>query len=370
MSSVIDLILERHRGLLRRGAILVDPSDETDGIRALVYLEHSVQDDRRDSQGRRLHVSRQLQFVEISEGGETRSAGPAPFLDYEALDESQRAQVVELLKEGWLKGDLEARARSYAVENLASAHFQEVRDRRQERVARTRAAVKDRLTKEINYWDHRAAELKAKEEAGKPAARLNSAMARRRADELQARLHKRLEELDREERLASLPPVVLGGAIVVPKRILEGTEVEPIDQLFSRNRRLIERSAVEAVMDAERALGNEPTDISEKKQSWDIESAIPGEGRLRFIEVKGRLRGASTVTVTKNEILAAINKPEDYILAVVEVELGETPNGDELKAIALRPRYIREPFRQEPEFAVTSVNYNLRELLERAQDPC
>lgn len=43
-------------------------------------------------------------------------------------------------------------------------------------------------------------------------------------------------------------------------------------------------------------------------------------GRLRFIEVKGRVRGATTVTVTKNEILTALNKPDDFILTVVEAE--------------------------------------------------
>ena len=369
MDSVIDLVLERHRGLLRRGAILVDPSDESDEIRALVYLEHSIQDDRQDSHGRRQHISRQLQFVEIARDGEVRSAGLAPFLDYEVLDDSKREQILGLLEEDWLKGDLEAQAKSYAVEHLASTHFQEVRDRREERVARTRAAVKERLTKEINYWDHRAAELKAREEAGKSAARLNSEMARRRADELQARLQKRLDELNREERLASLPPIILGGAIIVPKRIVEGTDPNERDQLFGRNRKLIERMAVEAVMNAERSLGFEPTDISEKKQSWDIESAIPGTGKLRFIEVKGRIRGASTVTVTKNEILAALNKPEDYVLAFVEVDLEEAANGDEVAASAHKPRYMRQPFLQEPDFAVTSVNYNLRELLERAQDP-
>ena len=50
---------------------------------------------------------------------------------------------------------------------------------------------------------------------------------------------------------------------------------------------------------------------------------MPGTGRLRFIEVKGRITGAETVTVTKNEILAGLNKPEDYWLAVVEVSFAD-----------------------------------------------
>ena len=76
--------------------------------------------------------------------------------------------------------------------------------------------MKDRLTKEIGYWDHRAEDLKLQEQAGKPNARLNSQEARRRADDLQARLQKRMEQLDLEAQISALPPVVLGGFVVVP----------------------------------------------------------------------------------------------------------------------------------------------------------
>ena len=49
---------------------------------------------------------------------------------------------------------------------------------------------------------------------------MNSAKARQRADELQARLRQRLEELDAERQLSSLPPVVAGAALVVPAGLL------------------------------------------------------------------------------------------------------------------------------------------------------
>ena len=39
-------------------------------------------------------------------------------------------------------------------------------------------------------------------------------------------------------------------------------------------------------------------------------SFIPNTGKLRFIEVKGRLADADSITVTRNEVLAALNKPE------------------------------------------------------------
>ena len=42
MDAVTDLILERYRSLLRQGAILVDPTDEGNEVRALFYLEHGI----------------------------------------------------------------------------------------------------------------------------------------------------------------------------------------------------------------------------------------------------------------------------------------------------------------------------------------
>jgi hypothetical protein len=116
--------------------------------------------------------------------------------------------------------------------------------------------------------------------------------------------------------------------------------------------------AMTAVMEAERGLGFEPRDVSQDKCGYDVESRIPGKGLLRFIEVKGRAVGAKTVTVTKNEILTALNKPDEFILAVVEVD------GDSAK-----PLYVRQPFQREPDFGVTSVNYDLDKLLERAGVP-
>ena len=83
------------------------------------------------------------------------------------------------------------------------------------------------------------------------------------------------------------------------------------------------------------------------------------DGRLRFIEVKGRVTGADTVTVTKNEILYSLNKPDDFILAIVEFLDGDNH----------RVHYVRRPFQREPDFGVTSVNYDFAKLLERASEP-
>ncbi len=108
-------------------------------------------------------------------------------------------------------------------------------------------------------------------------------------------------------------------------------------------------------MQYERQLGYLPRDVSAEKCGYDIESRIPGTGKLRFLEVKGRIKGAETVTVTKNEILTALNRPDDFLLALVQVD------GD-----AATIHYIARPFQREPDFGVTSVNYKLAALLEKA----
>src|SRR5262249_6206855 len=120
----------------------------------------------------------------------------------------------------WISRELEQTAQGYAVAHVVPEHLAEVRARKLELIAKTEAAVKDRLTKEISYWDHRAEQLKLQEQAGKTNARLNSGEAGKRADALQARLEKRMEELKLEHQISPLPPVILGGLLVVPSGLL------------------------------------------------------------------------------------------------------------------------------------------------------
>ena len=360
LDATIDIILERHRDLLRRGAILIDPVDMGIEPRLLFYLEHAIQDARPDRTGSRRIVSRQLHFVEIDRNGKTHMVGYAPYLGYRPLTAEEKPLVEDIPDEPWVKQEIESRIMEFAVSSLVPRHFEEVKRYKEELVDKTTAAVKDRLTKEITYWDHRAEELKIQEQAGRINARINSAKARQRADELEARLQKRMEELGQERLLSPLPPVVVGGALVVPQGLvlrLQGSrQIEPDEVADERIK--MEKLAMDMVMELERRLGYEPRDVSNEKCGYDIESRIPELGCLRFIEVKGRIADALTVTVTKNEILTALNKPDDFILAIVVVD-GEKQT----------PRYVRKPFRREPDFGVTSVNYDLAELLARSNDP-
>jgi hypothetical protein len=75
--------------------------------------------------------------------------------------------------------------------------------------------------------------------------------------------------------------------------------------------------------------------------------------------VKGRAKGQSTITVSRNEIIYALNQTDKFLLAIVIVD-GDNHEG---------PHYIRNPFTSEPDFGVASINYSLGELLSKAVRP-
>ena len=353
LDAVLDLTLERNRDLLQRGAVLVDDSDPGTEPRTLFTLDHMVRDSERT-------LSRRMLYVEMDAADKCRHLHHAPYLDYRPLRDAEPAPADILARPecAWITRELVTAAEREAIDSVVSEHIREVRERRTEWIAKTRAAVQERLTKEITYWDHRASALQLQEEAGKPGARLNSAEARRRADALQERLRQRMAQLDREGRISATPPNVIGALVVVPAGLLaamtgQAAPAQPADTQASAAR------ARAIVMALERQLGFEPTDREFEKLGYDIESRVPDTGKLRFIEVKGRAKDADSITVTRNEVLTALNKPEDFILAIVR--FGED-GGHEA-------RYVRKPFRQEPDFGAVSVNYRVEELWERGERP-
>jgi hypothetical protein len=362
LDAVLDLTLERHRDLLKRGTVLVDERDPGTTPRVLFSLEHAIHDASKTATGENRTISRRMLYVELDKSGGAKHLHYAPYLDYRPLakDEPSIEAILARPESSWISRDLEHKAQGHAIATLVPEHRAEVRDRRLKWIEKARVAIKDRLTKEIAYWDNRAAQLNMQEQAGKAGARLNSQEARRRADDLHGRLQKRLAELDREAQLSALPPVVLGGLVVVPAGLIAaigGKQVPTAAQAIDTQASAARARAI--VMEIERGLGFDPTDRELEKLGYDVESRIPGTGKLRFIEVKGRVSGADTVTVTKNEILYSLNKPDDFILAIVEFTSADSH----------KVHYVRSPFQREPDFGVTSVNYDFAGLLAKASIP-
>ncbi|MCD8117861.1 MAG: SNF2-related protein [Oscillospiraceae bacterium] len=361
LEAVIDLVREQSMDTMKQGCIFIDDNDFGTQPRMLFYIESSIQDGVILPSGGRRVISQELQFVELDESGHVRNAGYAPYLDYRAPDESEHQVIMEYLSsQQWLTHDVESLASGYAIGEIVPRHFLAVKDRRLKATEKTQKAVKERLTAAIQYWDYRAGELKQKEAAGKTNARLNSQNAARRAEELEARMQKRLAELEKEKQISAAPPVIVGGALVVPLGLLCRLQGKPIPQLFSQgDRKSIEMAGMWAVEQIERQLGYIPRDVSRDNCGYDIESQIPNTHELRFIEVKGRAAGAETVTVTKNEILVARNTEESggqYILALVEVDGKKTTT-----------TYLAHPIHEEPEWIVRSINYDIRNLFQNGE---
>lgn len=360
LDAVLDVVLEQNRSMLRRGSVLIDPTDRTDTPRVLFYLEHSIRDSVRSGAGEPRVISREIEFVEIDEAGNALSPGYAPYLDYRPAIEEEFGAIATELSRHWLVDGIEQVALTHAVERLVPQHLERIRAGREERIEKTANAVRQRLTREIAYWDHRAQELHAREQAGQ-TPKINSRIARQRADDLEGRLQRRLALLEQERHLSPLPPVVVGGALVVPSRMVAVALGRPTPVgATTEDRERIDQLAVEAVVAAEKALGRAPRVMDHNHPGYDIESADPGEpGRLRFIEVKGKAVGRETVTVSATQIRCCLNQPDNWILAIVPIE------GDQARG----PRYVRRPFTTPPDFAEVSKNLDLAQLFEVSEEP-
>ncbi|KTD46368.1 helicase-related protein [Legionella quateirensis] len=359
MHAVTDLILEAHRPKLKQGAVLVDPNDDGLDPKVLFMVNHTV----REGDNSANIASRRLQFIEIDEKGNAINAGWAPHLDLQPIDDYDHKIVGDILNANWLNNSLEELALKYASHKLVPEHYSEVKERRERQANKTLAAVNERLVKEINYWSDRYIKLQDDVNAGKQP-RMQPEMARRRVDELTARLEQRKAELGALKNVVSSTPVVMGGALVIPKGLLAHRKGETQFSVDAEFRSRVENIAMNAVINIERSFGFEVNDVGTEKCGWDITSRPPtnADGSIRpdrHIEVKGRAKGQNTITVSRNEIIYGLNQADKFMLAIVIVD------GEEFEG----PFYVKTPFTIEPDFGVASINYDLSDLLSKAIAP-
>jgi superfamily II DNA or RNA helicase len=362
MLAMTDLLLEQHANLLRQGAVLVDPSDEGTEPWLLFLLTHEMKS------GDGLVISKRMQFVRVGADGSSSFAGWAPHLDLEPLTAAERPLIHDVLQAPWISANQENRAVALAAATLVPEHYSEVASRRIVHVDRTLAAVHERLTKEIGFWQDRWMKLNEDKGAGKDV-RLNLENVRRTLADLEGRLENRKKELQAMRHVVNGTPVVLGGALVVPSGLIRSRRgddpIDPVATTFAADaaaRARIERLAMDAVRRAEEARGCCVVDVSPQKCGWDLTSYPPAvDGKqpdALHIEVKGRVQGASTVTVSRNEMLYALNQADKFRLAIVLV--GEANS-------VLGPYYLRNPFDAEPGWGVSSINFEIKALLHRAE---
>ena len=183
------------------------------------------------------------------------------------------------------------------------------------------------------------------EELAGKTPRISSASAHRRAREMEERLERRIGELDAATKLAAKSPRLCARALIVPEALVGGQSA-----LFARDTAEVDQRAVAAVMNAEQMLGRSPREMPHSNPGFDI-STTDATGQQVFIEVKGRIEGASTFTVTANEVAFARTQQGHHVLALVSVS-PRGPAHDQL-------RYVYDAFAHiDP--AVTTLSYNER----------
>src|SRR5690606_31805660 len=127
LDATLDLTLERHRDLLRRGTVLVDERDPGETPRLLFYLEHAIQDASVTRSGDRRVISRQMLYVEMTEDGATRRVRYARYLGCRRLagHEPSAADILGSPGCAWVSRDLGAQAQGYAIEHVVPGHLEE-----------------------------------------------------------------------------------------------------------------------------------------------------------------------------------------------------------------------------------------------------
>lgn len=327
LDAVVAETLDRFGSTLTRGAVLVDPGSASAGPQLLLAVTGEVVNGRGDTVTRLFHhLLTDLSGSVVSVGAEP------PYQDFEPGD-------------GWTGlgsalpsvQDVEAAALRWMVEHQLPTYGDEVGQVILAGVERSRREVTDRLNQQIN-WLHGEAMMATEQVAAGRAVRVRSATLMRRAEELDARLARRLHELELDSQLSLRPPRIVAAALVVPASMLADSASGPLPVVPPRHAvdtKTVERRAVEAVLAAERSLGRVPEEMPFNNRGYDIES-VDQDSHLIHIEVKGRLAGAEDFFITRSEVMHGKNMGERYRLALVSVS-PDGPSHDEV-------RYRADPF--------------------------
>ncbi|BBZ62563.1 DUF3883 domain-containing protein [Mycolicibacterium monacense] len=344
--AVLRLTVDRLQDALEHGTVL--EADNIEEPSLLVGVLNAV----RDATG--TTIARGFGYVVTDAKGAVVDAGPAPYLDYK----SPVGPRIE--DESWL-AQAEATATSWVIAHQLPSFAEHAVSRRTTEYERLTAAVKERLGREISRLETEASRTDSAAEDGRRVRTSGDAL-RRRADDLIARLELRLAQIDRQLRMNPLPPRIVSAALVMPAPTANSGPSTPVD---AANRKAIERRGIEAVLAAERSLGRTPVEQPFNNPGFDILSERAGDVNLR-IEVRARITGADTFTITRTEVLLALNAAPNHRLALVSVH----PDGPHLDEV----RYIANVFSgSEPawlnEFGVVSQNLSWTHYWETGSAP-
>ncbi|MGM0931146.1 MAG: helicase-related protein [Actinomycetota bacterium] len=320
--ATADEAIARWSPSLERGTVLVSATLEKPHM--LVGVIQEIVD------GTGASVARRFGYAYIDAKGTVSPAGPAPYLDCVAAPDT--AAIGQARSQPWLS-DAEAKATSWIIANQLPDYLAELQPRRAAEIARTREQVTNRLNTEINRLVAESIVAGDMEERGQKPKESSDSLGRKAAD-LEARLDRRLAELERQAHLATRPPRVLTAALVLPLAQVEGQlpENAPAHAVETK---AVERRGVDLVLATEQALGRIPVEQAFNNPGFDILSDDPSGYPIR-LEVKARIAGAPDFFITHNEVITGKNAVPRYRLALVRVD-PRGPEHDEVK-------YLDDPF--------------------------
>jgi superfamily II DNA or RNA helicase len=347
--AVMDEAIRQFGGVLHSGTVLVSATLEEPHL--LVGVVEEVADATGST------VSRRFGYAFVDSLGTVSPAGPAPYLDCVAAPDTPVVTAARKLP--WL-ADAEDRATSWIITTQLPEYLAEVQPRRAAELAKTRELVVRRLESERDRLLLDAAVAAEKERAGEKAKESAESL-NRKAVELDMRLHKRLELLEKQALMSTKPPRILTAALVLPVGMLD-QELPDSAPIHAKETKEVERRGVDLVMACERALGRTPVEQSFNNKGFDILSAAP-DGDTYRIEVKARLDGAVDFFVTHNEVMTGKNAVPRYRLALVRVD----PRGPEYDDV----RYVADPFASTDlgDFEATGVRGDWLKMREKGSEP-
>lgn len=354
LHAVIEATIDDLGPTLKRGTVLVDRRTKQSAAPMLMYsVEQRIENSAAAT------VSHHFDYPLLEQDGTVMVSAAPPYLDYDRPNAEELHAIAEITGSDWVRQNHEKVVRAWAYRDGLGPRMEEIKTRLDAETARTRSQVKDRLLAEINHWDREHNRLEALERAG-TVGRLRAETAFVRARQLDERLNHRLDELDEATNLIAVPAVIRGAALVIPSdAIAAADDTEP--HTFARDTKGVERRAVEAVLAAESALGREPVEMPFNNPGYDIQST-DANGLIHYIEVKGRIVGSDTFTITTNEVTFAQTQGERHRLALVEV----SPNGPGND----RLRYVSDAFAHlEPSATTRSYNETWRDYWDRGGPP-
>jgi len=355
---LLDVVLARTikdlKPTLAQGTVFVDRSSKQLPTPALLYIVEQ----RITAGGKKDTLYHHFDYLLVPQDDDTSVTGSGnggiimtttpPFLDYDTPKKEEPAVIRDIMRDpmfqSWLRKDHDKAVKAWAISKGTQPRMAELAQQRIAEAYRVWGQVKSRLTAEINYWDGEAARLRRQERYGatqQEHGRLTSKDAVAIAKDLEQRLELRKQEQHHTSALTAHPLLIRGVALVIPGHLIDAHSAPNAKKqaaTFAKETQEVERRAVEAALAVERALGRVPEEMPRNNPGFDIRSTDPADplAHRYYLEVKGRIAGSNTFTITNSEINFAQNHKDTHRLILVSVH----PDGPEFDEV----RYVTHAF--------------------------